>query len=209
MLLLKLLCRFVFNRLSRIIRLRVTFSVSLERFGLVFDCSFGWVNFFCLAPNSSPEHFFRELKFMPDLIVKSPVFEHNKPIPIKYSCDGDEVNPPITVEGLPVGATTIALVIDDPDAPRGTFDHWVVYNIPPASKIAENTVPGTEGVNSAGRQAYVGMCPPSGTHRYFFKVYALDTKLNLNPNATRKKDLEKAMQGHILARGELIGLYSR
>jgi len=146
---------------------------------------------------------------MADLVVKSPVFESNKQIPKKYSCDGEEVNPPLTVDGIPTAAKKLALVVDDPDAPRGTFDHWVVYNIPPTTKIGENSVPGTQGVNSANQHGYIGMCPPSGTHRYFFKVYALDTKLDLKPENTHKKDLEKAMQGHILAKGELIGLYNR
>jgi Raf kinase inhibitor-like YbhB/YbcL family protein len=146
---------------------------------------------------------------MADLIVKSPAFENNKLIPKKHSCDGEEVNPPLNVEGIPMGAKTIALILDDPDAPRGTFDHWIVWNIPPTGKIAENSVPGTEGLNSAGQQTYIGMCPPSGTHRYFFKVYALDAKLDLKANSTKKKDLEKAMQGHILAKGELVGLYNR
>ncbi len=145
---------------------------------------------------------------MADLIVKSPVFEHNKTIPKKYSCDGQEVNPPITIEATPTATKTLALVIDDPDAPRGTFDHWIVWNIPVTSKIEENSIPGTQGMNSAGQQAYVGMCPPSGTHRYFFKIYALDTKLDLI-NSANKKDLEKSMLGHILAKGELVGLYRR
>jgi Raf kinase inhibitor-like YbhB/YbcL family protein len=146
---------------------------------------------------------------MPELTVKSPAFENNKLIPAKYSCDGDEVNPPLTIEGAPPETKTLALVVDDPDAPRGTFDHWVVWNIPPTGKIEENSVPGTEGLNSGGQHVYVGMCPPSGTHRYFFKVYALDMKLALNSNFMRKKDLEKAMQGHVLAKGELMGLYKR
>jgi Raf kinase inhibitor-like YbhB/YbcL family protein len=146
---------------------------------------------------------------MANLNVKSPAFENNKPIPSKYSCDGDEVNPPLIIEGIPQATKTLALIVDDPDAPMGTFDHWIVWNIPPEGKITENSVPGTQGLNSGGQQSYIGMCPPSGTHRYFFKVYALDTKLDLKPNQTHKKDLEKAMQGHILAKGELIGLYRR
>jgi Raf kinase inhibitor-like YbhB/YbcL family protein len=150
-----------------------------------------------------------EIKVMADLIVKSPAFENNKLIPSKYSCDGSEVNPPLTIEGIPKETKTLALIIDDPDAPRGIFDHWIVWNIAPSGKIEENSVPGTEGLNSAGQQAYVGMCPPGGTHRYFFKVYALDTKLELKPNATKKKDLEKAIQGHTIAKGELVGLYRR
>ncbi len=146
---------------------------------------------------------------MPELTVKSTAFENNKLIPAKYSCDGNEVNPPLTIEGTPLETKTLALIVDDPDAPRGTFDHWVVWNIPPTGKIEENSVPGTEGLNTAGQHAYIGMCPPSGMHRYFFKVYALDVKLALNANFTRKKDLEKAMQGHVLAKGELMGLYNR
>ena len=99
--------------------------------------------------------------------------------------------------------------MDDPDAPHGTFDHWVVWNIPSSTtKIAENSVPGTEGLNSARQKGFMGPCPPSGTHRYFFKVYALDTELSLGAKST-KRDLEKAMQRHILAKGELIGLYHR
>lgn len=146
---------------------------------------------------------------MAELLVKSPVFEANKHIPRKYSCDGDEINPPITIDGIPKEAKTLVLIVDDPDAPMGTFDHWVVWNIPPSSsKIGENTVPGTEGLNSARQRGYMGPCPPSGTHRYFFKVYALDAELKLGAG-TKKKDVEKAMQGHILAKGELIGLYSR
>lgn len=146
---------------------------------------------------------------MAELTVKSGAFENKGRIPKKYSCDGEEVNPPLTITDIPNGTQTLALIIDDPDAPRGIFDHWVVWNIPPTDTILEKSVPGTEGLNSAGEHSYIGMCPPSGTHRYFFKVYALDTKLALNANATRKKDLEKAMQTHVLAKGELMGLYSR
>jgi hypothetical protein len=145
---------------------------------------------------------------MAGLTVKSPAFENNKFIPVKYTCDGDEIKPSLTIEGIPQGTKTLALIVDDPDAPSGTFDHWIVWNIPPTGKIGENSVPGTEGLNSAGQHSYIGMCPPSGTHRYFFKVYALDAKLELNANS-RKKDVEKVMQGHILAKGELIGLYKR
>jgi len=146
---------------------------------------------------------------MADLSVKSTAFENNQPIPKKYSCDGEEVNPPLTIGGVPAGTKSLVLVVDDPDAPRGTYDHWVVWNIPNTGRIDENSVPGIQGVNSSGKRSYVGMCPPSGTHRYFFKVYALNTAFVLKPESTHKKDLEKAMQGHILAKGELIGLYSR
>jgi Raf kinase inhibitor-like YbhB/YbcL family protein len=146
---------------------------------------------------------------MKELTIKSPAFEHGKLIPKKYSCDGQDINPPLTIEGIPKEAKTLVLAVDDPDAPSGTFDHWIVWNIPAsASKIGENTVPGTEGMNSARQQGYMGPCPPSGTHRYFFKVYALDAELSLGASS-RKKDVEKAMQGHILAKGELVGLYRR
>jgi Raf kinase inhibitor-like YbhB/YbcL family protein len=100
------------------------------------------------------------------------------------------------------------LIIDDPDASAGTWDHWIVYNIPPTDEIAEDTILGVEALNSFGRRSYGGPCLFSGTHRYFFKVYALDTKLNVT-SKSKKKDIEKAMSSHILAKGELIGLYSR
>ena len=144
---------------------------------------------------------------MKELTIKSPAFEHGKLIPKKYSCDGQDINPPLTIEGIPKEAKTLVLAVDNPNAPSGTFDHWIVWNIPAsASKIGENTVPGTEGMNGARQQGYMGPCPPSGTHRYFFKVYALDAELSLGASS-RKKDVEKAMQGHILAKGELVGLY--
>lgn len=146
---------------------------------------------------------------MQELTIKSPAFEPNKLIPRKYSCDGDDINPPLAIEGIPKDAKTLVLIVDDPDAPSGTFDHWIVWNIPTStSKIGENTIPGKEGMNSARQPSYMGPCPPSGTHRYFFKVYALDTELSLGINS-RKRDVEKAMQDHIIAKGELIGLYRR
>jgi len=145
---------------------------------------------------------------MKELTVSSPAFENNKLIPAKYTCDGDNVNPPLTIEGVPDETKSLVLIVDDPDCPTGAWDHWIVWNIPATSKIEENAVPGTEGINTARKHSYGGPCPPSGTHRYFFKVYALDTKLGLSPNS-RKKDVEKAMQGYILAKGELVGLYRR
>ena len=145
---------------------------------------------------------------MKELSIKSSAFENNKLIPSKYTCDGDDTSPPLTVEAIPEGTKSLALILDDPDAPMGTWVHWVVWNIPPINKIDEHTVPGIEGINSFRKHSYGGPCPPSGTHRYFFKVYALDTKLNLSPTSL-KEDLEKAMQGNILAEGKLIGLYRR
>ena len=145
---------------------------------------------------------------MKELTVSSPEFENKKLIPSKYTCDGDDVNPPLTIESVPKETKSLVLIVDDPDAPMGTWDHWIVWNIPPTNTIEENTVPGTEGINGFRKHSYGGPCPPGGTHRYFFKIYALDTKLDLNSNS-RKKDVEKAMQGHILAKGELVGLYHR
>jgi len=145
---------------------------------------------------------------MKELKITSPAFQHNDVIPAKCTGDGKDINPALQIEGIPEGTQSLALVVDDPDAPMGTWDHWVVWNIPPSNQIKENSVPGTEGMNSFRKHSYGGPCPPSGTHRYFFKVYALDTKLTLNPSSN-KRDLEKAMQGHILAKGEIVGKYSR
>jgi Raf kinase inhibitor-like YbhB/YbcL family protein len=145
---------------------------------------------------------------MKELVVKSPAFENNKLIPAKYTCDGEDVNPPLTIEGVPEKTKSLALIVEDPDAPAGLWVHWVVWNIPPTGAVQENAVPGTEGLNTNKKHSYHGPCPPGGTHRYFFKVYALDTKLNLGAFA-EKEDLENAMQSHVLAEGELMGLYRR
>ena len=145
---------------------------------------------------------------MKELTVKSPAFENNKLIPSKYTCDGEEVSPPLIVEGIPEKTKSLALIMEDPDAPAGLFIHWLVWNIPPTDKIQENSVPGTEGLNTNKKNSYHGPCPPGGTHRYYFKVYALDTHLNLSA-FSEKEVLENAMQNHILAHGELIGLYRR
>ncbi len=144
---------------------------------------------------------------MKKLIVTSPSFRHNCIIPEKYTCDGKDVNPALEIKDIPEGTQSLVLVVDDPDAPFGVFDHWVVWNIPPGN-IKEDIVPGTEGMNSFGKRSYGGPCPPSGTHRYFFKVYALDAELSIS-QSSGKRDVEKAMEGHILAKGELVGLYSR
>ena len=145
---------------------------------------------------------------MKELTVKSPAFENNKLIPSKYTCDGEEVSPPLTVEGIPKKTKSLSLIMEDPDAPAGLFIHWLVWNIPPTDKIQENSIPGTEGLNTNKKNSYHGPCPPGGTHRYYFKVYALDTLLKLGA-FSEKEVLENAMQNHILAHGELIGLYRR
>lgn len=145
---------------------------------------------------------------MKELKVASPAFEANQHIPEKYGCEG--INPPLTIEDIPKEAKSLALVLEDPDAPAGTFDHWVVWNIPSTvTQIAEDTVPGTEGLNSDGENRYTGPCPPQGKpHRYFFKIYALDIMLNLDVRST-KRELKHAMNGHVLAEGKLMGLFSR
>lgn len=143
-----------------------------------------------------------------NLKVFSTVFSHNGHLPPEYTCDGKDINPPIEVSDIPDGTKTLALIMEDPDAPRGTFDHWIVWNIPPNEAIAEETNPGISGLNDFGKAGYGGPCPPSGVHRYFFRVFALDVKLDL-PAGTDKQTLLDAMHGHILATGEIMGLYQR
>lgn len=140
--------------------------------------------------------------------VSSAAFAENTEIPAKYTCDGENVSPPLRFDHLPETAKSLALIVDDLDAPAGTWNHWVVWNMEPEKELPENNVPGEEGINSFKQHHYGGPCPPSGTHRYFFKVYALDSKLDLDKNAG-KEELENAMQGKILASGELMGLYSK
>ena len=142
------------------------------------------------------------------LTVTSPAFEPNGMIPAKYTCQGENVNPAIRVTNIPEGTKSLTLIVDDPDAPGSVFDHWIVWNIEPKELITENSRPGTEGKNHYGILHYKGPCPPSGTHRYFFKVYALDQLLDLKEGAN-KNAVEKAMGKHILATGELIGTYQK
>jgi Raf kinase inhibitor-like YbhB/YbcL family protein len=141
--------------------------------------------------------------------ISSPEFKHNESIPKKYTCQGQDINPPLTIEGMPQGAKSLALIVDDPDAFMKPWVHWVVFDIAPTTtEISEDSIPGKQGINDFRRKDYGGPCPPSGTHRYFFKIYALDTVLGLI-DTTNKKDLEKSMQGHILDQAELIGLYQK
>lgn len=142
------------------------------------------------------------------LTVKSPAFENNQSIPSKYTCDGSNINPALSIKDIPKESKSLALVIDDPDAPKGTFDHWIMWNIPVKEMIEENSAPGAQGKNGKGENKYYGPCPPSGTHHYHFHVYALDTKLDLPVN-TDKNALLKAMEGHIIGQGELIGTYKK
>lgn len=143
-----------------------------------------------------------------DMNISSPSFRHNQAIPAKFTCKGDDINPALEIENIPEGTKSLVFIIDDPDALSGTWVHWVVFDIPVVNRIEENSIPGTQGMNDSGRGSYGGPCPPRGTHRYFFKLYALDSMLNLAEGADMKI-VEKAMQGHILAQTEMIGLFGR
>lgn len=145
---------------------------------------------------------------MKQLIVKSAAFENNKPIPKKYTCDGDNVNPPLTIEAIPPETKSLAIIVEDPDAPYGTFGHWVVWNLAPTKKIEENTSSGTAGLNDFGKHRYGGPCPPYGTHHYIFKIFALDKQLDLNKDL-RRAGLETAIKANIIAEGKIVGLYSK
>lgn len=140
--------------------------------------------------------------------LSSPEFEHNGLIPKKFTCQGQDISPTLVIEDIPENAQSLALIVDDPDAPMGNWDHWIVFDIPVISRIEEDSIPGKQGINDFRRKDYGGPCPPSGTHRYFFKIYALDTKLNL-AEGINKSALEKAMQPHILDKAQLIGLYKK
>jgi Raf kinase inhibitor-like YbhB/YbcL family protein len=142
--------------------------------------------------------------------ITSSAFLNNTKIPVKYTCDGDSVNPPLYFSGIPANAKSLVLIIDDPDAPMITFVHWILFNLDPKiNGIKENSVPefasqGKTGMNEPG---YVSFCPPTGSHRYFFKLFALDSVLDLkDPD---KAELESKMQGHVIDKAELIGLYIR
>lgn len=143
--------------------------------------------------------------------IISTAFKPGGAIPRQYTKDGSNVNPPLHIEGVPTGARSLALVVEDPDAPSGTFNHWVLFNMDPKIQdINENTTPvwATRGQNDFGQMQYDGPKPPSGTHHYHFKLFALDEMLNLQPGA-RRADLEKAMHGHILDESALTAVYSR
>ena len=143
--------------------------------------------------------------------IESPAFKGNKLIPLKYTCDGEDVNPPLLISDVPENAKSLVLIVDDPDAPRGNWVHWTVWNISPGVKeITENSCPqnAVEGMTDSGRPGYSGPCPPSGTHRYFFKLFALNTTLDLD-NSAEAVDIEKEMEANILVKAQLVGLYRR
>ena len=143
--------------------------------------------------------------------ITSPAFADKQMIPQKYTCDGENINPPLQITEVPSNTQSLVLIVDDPDAPSGDWVHWLVWNINPETKlITENESPqgAIQGTNDFGKQNYGGPCPPSGIHHYQFKIYGLDTTLNLS-SSSRKKDLETAMANHILDKDMLIGLYQR
>lgn len=144
--------------------------------------------------------------------LTSSAFAGGQPIPSRYSCDGEDISPPLEWSEPPAGTQSLALIMDDPDAPAGTWDHWLLFNLPGGSRSLPEQA-GTPdgsvaGQNSWGRTGYGGPCPPRGTHRYFFKLFALDTTLTL-PAGTNKAQLLRTMEGRILAQAELMGTYAR
>ncbi|MGH9369359.1 MAG: YbhB/YbcL family Raf kinase inhibitor-like protein [Thermoanaerobaculia bacterium] len=150
------------------------------------------------------------------LRLESAAFQNGKPIPAAYTADGKDVSPALSWSGVPPESKSLALLCEDPDAPRGIWVHWVLYDLPSSAASLPEAVPpretlpggGTHGRNDFGKLGYGGPAPPSGTHRYFFKLYAVDRLLALAPGATRG-ELLRAIEGHVLARGELVGTYSR
>ena len=147
--------------------------------------------------------------------IESTAFAHNGDIPSKYTCDGENINPPLTFADVPKETRSLALIMHDPDVPTnlrpdGNFDHWVVFNIPPeTTTIGEGELaPGVYGLHTRGKPEYYGPCPPDREHRYFFKLYALDTMLDL-PAGVYRKEVEEAMRGHVIEEAELLGHYKR
>ena len=142
--------------------------------------------------------------------ITSSAFHEGGSIPSKFTCDGSDTSPPVQITGIPSEAKSLVLIADDPDAPGGLFTHWLVWNIPPqTSSIAEGNAPkGVQGANDFGKSGYRGPCPPPGTHRYSFKIFALDRELELHADAKRSQ-VDAAMRGHVIAQGELVGRYAR
>jgi len=151
------------------------------------------------------------------LQISSDSFNHEGTIPDEFTCDGEDLSPQLSWNGVPSETQSLALIVDDPDAPIGTWVHWVIYDMPAILTQLPRGIPqlpevegiGKQGENGSKQIGYMGPCPPGGNHhRYFFKLYALDTRLDL-PSGATKAELEQSMQGHILAQGQLIGLYGR
>jgi len=163
-----------------------------------------------LPPTEEPEEEAEdEEPAMVEMTLISPAFAQDEAIPLQFSCDGDDLSPALAWTGIPEGTASLVLIMDDPDAPVGTWDHWLLFDMPPDLEgLAQGATAGTEGNNSWNQTGYGGPCPPGGTHRYFFKLYALDITLDL-PAGTAKGALEAAMEGQILGQTELMGTYTR
>ncbi|ARS37716.1 YbhB/YbcL family Raf kinase inhibitor-like protein [Pontibacter actiniarum] len=142
------------------------------------------------------------------LQVSSPAFEYGEKIPVQHTCDGRNINPTLEIDDLPERTQSLVVMVNDPDAPSGTWSHWLMWDIAPTNLLEEGSAAGTQGLNDFGNPKYNGPCPPIGTHRYFFRVYALDTMLRL-PEASTREELLEGMANHILASGELMGVFSR
>ncbi len=148
--------------------------------------------------------------------IESTVFDEGEPIPTKYTCSGVDISPPLEWNYIPENTVSIAIICEDPDAPRGIWSHWVIFNLPADTMNLPEHVMGREildngavqGLNDFGKVGYGGPCPPSGKHRYYYKIYALNVKLDLSPQTTRKSFLE-AINGHILDQGQIMGTYTR
>ncbi len=173
----------------------------------------------CTAVKDDTEANVTEVNTMQNISISAEAFRDGDMIPAEYTCDGKDVSPVLSWSGIPQGTKSITLIMDDPDAPRGTFVHWVLYNIPAEAQKLPKAIQGKETLSDGSRHGstdfgkgtvgYGGPCPPPGKpHRYYFRIYALDAKLDLPPGASRS-EVEKAMKGHILAKGELMGKYGR
>ena len=143
--------------------------------------------------------------------LNCPAFLENQKIPPIYTCDGENINPPLLISEVPNNAQSLALITDDPDAPNGTFTHWMIWNmLTDLKEISENNVPegAEQGMNGRGKMGYTGPCPPSGVHHYHFKLFALNRKLDVSINIS-KQELEREIQGSLIEKAELIGIYNR
>jgi Raf kinase inhibitor-like YbhB/YbcL family protein len=151
-----------------------------------------------------------KIKMKQVMTISSSAFSNNGTIPSEYTCDGKNISPPLTISNVPKNAQSLAIIVDDPDAPKGTVTHWTVWNISPQKSQFETgeKINFSQGITIFGTTGYGGPCPPSGTHRYFFKLYALDTVLQIVDGST-KENLEQAMNGHVIQQSTLIGEYSR
>jgi Raf kinase inhibitor-like YbhB/YbcL family protein len=168
--------------------------------------------FLCENERGSPKGRLATTRLLQLMKITSSAFEHNQPIPSKYTCDGENINPPLAFEDIPVAAESLVLIVDDPDAPNKTWVHWVLYNMSSnIDFIKENSKPGNaeEGITDFGKKGWGGPCPPSGTHRYFFRLYALDSKLEDMPDFADKEIVLEALHDHVLEQAELIGTYAK